>query len=514
MRCSGARSSRPQPALQAHQQALLHVAADRRDGQERRLVHREQVSVLVEDLLVERDAGLVVEEAVVVDAQRRLVGPLGRDRHAVLVDHLAGRDAGLPGRARDGREAIHQELGDRGPGAGRQADAARADAVAGGQRQGRAHGLVPAQWPMASSDAAISANTGPGRGIVGQAARAQRVQRRGAASCRARCAPAAPRSGSRRRALPRAAAPARARRRRAAGRTRRRSRPAGPARRRPAGCCGHRGRRAGCRAHAVARWPTRCRARSAARSRRASARRRRRRRACRTRGWAGRPGCESADRPATAPGRACPSGWPATRPRTAIRFGCAPAPMQAAISLCGQPSLVTWPLNSFTATGAVRPSACVQSARWITPEAPSPSGCCSDSTCQGMSGVASAASTAASGVSSKGLPANASQASRGSAVSQAGSASKRLAAMRTSSSARQFAISGGSACSRLPASISFCSRVQSPRRAGRASIALSVRISQRSDGGSAPAGTCADAVGLEADDVELRCSGRSPRAAR
>ena len=46
--------------------------------------------------------------------------------------------------------------------------------------------------------------------------------------------------------------------------------------------------------------------------------------------------------------------------------------------------------------------------------------------------------------------------------------------------------------------MSFCSRARSPSSAGRASIRLSVRISQRNRGGSAAAGTCAIWLALKA----------------
>ncbi|MDT4832247.1 hypothetical protein FQZ97_657920 [compost metagenome] len=98
---------------------------------------------------------------------------------------------------------------------------------------------------------------------------------------------------------------------------------------------------------------------------------------------------------------------------------------------------------------------------------------------------------------SNGLPAQASQARRGNVCSQSGNASKRLADRRSNSSCRQRATDGGRARRRLPASISFCMRVQSPRVSGSASIALSVRISQRSEGGSASAGTWAMRLALK-----------------
>jgi hypothetical protein len=150
-----------QLALQAHEQALLHVFADRRDRQEMGLVHGQQVFVPEQDGFVERDAALGLERAVVVDAQPCFVGPSFGDRHAVLVDHLARAHARFPGAARDGGEALHQELGDGGPGPGRQRDAARADAVAGGQRQRGGHGRFA--QAISSADT-ISAKAGRAAG--------------------------------------------------------------------------------------------------------------------------------------------------------------------------------------------------------------------------------------------------------------------------------------------------------------------------------------------------------------
>jgi hypothetical protein len=46
------------------------------------------------------------------------------------------------------------------------------------------------------------------------------------------------------------------------------------------------------------------------------------------------------------------SGCALILPTTGIRPGCEPAAMQAAFSLRGRPSLVSAPLNIFTATGS------------------------------------------------------------------------------------------------------------------------------------------------------------------
>jgi hypothetical protein len=124
-----------QLALEPHEQAFLQVLAGGRDGEEGGLVGHHELLVLEQHLLLEGDVHFAVERAVVVDAQRRFVAALDGDGDAVLVDHVAGHDALQPCVARDGGKALDQELGDGRPGAVGQADAARAHAVAGGQRQ-------------------------------------------------------------------------------------------------------------------------------------------------------------------------------------------------------------------------------------------------------------------------------------------------------------------------------------------------------------------------------------------
>ena len=331
-----------------------------------------------------------------------------------------------------------QELGDGGPGAGRQGDAARADAVAGGQRQ-RAHGGFARQAALSADT--ISANAGRAAGRVMHAARLRAPSAARASRCPRRrpagSAPAAPRAGGRRRAPRCAAGPAPARRRRGG---RKEAAPKSPSRQSP---CAVPQDVVGVEIavqDAARMQLRRGRGDAACHAQRdvgaTRPRRRRRRRACRTARLGG-PGqvAEGAGRPAPAPGPACPRDGCSTWPSTAIRLGCAPAAMQAAISLCGQPSLVTAPLNSFTATGRTRavrtlPVRPVDHAgrafaqlvlqrktcasRWPAwPARPAPPPRAS---------------------SSKGLPAKASQDSRGSDSSQSGRASRRLAEMRSSSS--------------------------------------------------------------------------------
>ena len=80
-----------------------------------------------------RNARLGFQRAVVVQAHMAAVGALRRDGGAKLIDHQAGRHALQPGLPRDGGEALDQKIGEGRPVACRQADAARAHAVAGRQ---------------------------------------------------------------------------------------------------------------------------------------------------------------------------------------------------------------------------------------------------------------------------------------------------------------------------------------------------------------------------------------------
>ena len=88
-----------------------------------------------------------------------------------------------------------------------------------------------------------------------------------------------------------------------------------------------------------------------------------------------------------------------------------------------------------------------------------------------------------------GLPARASQFSRGSVNSQSGNDSNALADKRANARLRQAAMVSGSALRRLPANASFSSAAQWPRLSGNCAMRLSVRISQRKVGGRLPAGT-------------------------
>jgi len=72
------------------------------------------------------------------------------------------------------------------------------------------------------------------------------------------------------------------------------------------------------------------------------------------------------------------------------------------------------------------------------------------------------------------------------------------------------AMLAGSCCKRFPASISFCSSGRWPSSSGSCSMQLSVRISQRSKGGSASPGTCSMRLALK--PIMLSCA-HCPRQA-
>ena len=102
----------PSCVLQAHQQGLVQEAAGRRHRQEVRLVDHDQVLVLEQHLLLERNRRFVIEFAVVPDARAGAHDAVGRQRRAGAVDHLAARHAVAPGglarlreNARPGRPA-------------------------------------------------------------------------------------------------------------------------------------------------------------------------------------------------------------------------------------------------------------------------------------------------------------------------------------------------------------------------------------------------------------------------
>ena len=175
------------------------------------------------------------------------------------------------------------------------------------------------------------------------------------------------------------------------------------------------------------------------------------------------------------------AGCSVSRATGVVRLGCSPAAKQAANSSCGNPSLVTSPLNSLSASGCGQPEACT---RWMWPEAPSPNKAPKRNAAHGTSGKA-----VSSGKSQPmALPAKASQDRRGHSVNQTGTALRRLAEMRSSSRRWAACRLSGKAVSRLPASISFCKAGRSPSAVGKWPSALSVRISQRKAGGSAAGG--------------------------
>ncbi|MDT4851206.1 hypothetical protein FQZ97_853800 [compost metagenome] len=181
--------------------------------------------------------------------------------------------------------------------------------------------------------------------------------------------------------------------------------------------------------------------------------------------------------------------------------GCCPAAWQAASSCSGMPSLVTAPLNSLSASAS--PAASSRCTRWMWPEAPSPSRSAMRSRPQAMRG----SDAGVARCQPSGLPARASQARRGSPVSQPGSSLKRLADRRSNSRHCALASPGGSAARQLPASMSFCSAGRWPSSAGSCSMALSVRMSQRSLVGSAAAGTCWMRLALK---PTISSAGQSP----
>src|SRR5450830_2055668 len=98
-----------------------------------RLVDHDQLLVLEQNHLIKRYARLFRHRAVVVDPSVALVGAVGRELHAVLIDHIALRHALVPDVPTDGGKALRQEIKGGGPGASGQPDAAGPDAVAGGR---------------------------------------------------------------------------------------------------------------------------------------------------------------------------------------------------------------------------------------------------------------------------------------------------------------------------------------------------------------------------------------------
>ena len=121
--------------LEPHQYGLSQVAARGHDRQEMRLVDHDQLLVLEHDDLVKRDARLIGHGAVIVEPLMALVGAVGCELHAVLIDHIALVHALVPDVPGDGFKALGQKIKCQGPAASGQADAAGPDAVAGGRHK-------------------------------------------------------------------------------------------------------------------------------------------------------------------------------------------------------------------------------------------------------------------------------------------------------------------------------------------------------------------------------------------
>ena len=80
-----------QPALEPHQQALLHKAAARRDRHEVRLVGHHQPLVLKRDVLADQRFGLGRQAPVVEDALAGAAGRAGVQRLALRIENFAAR---------------------------------------------------------------------------------------------------------------------------------------------------------------------------------------------------------------------------------------------------------------------------------------------------------------------------------------------------------------------------------------------------------------------------------------
>ena len=120
-------------ALQAHQQGLLQIASAWSHWQKMRLVDREHMVILKQHHFIEGNAFLDLDAAIVEQLEMCGVEPLGQDIVAELVDHIATRHARLDLVARHIRETLHQKIDHSHPGADRQHNTARSDAVAGRQ---------------------------------------------------------------------------------------------------------------------------------------------------------------------------------------------------------------------------------------------------------------------------------------------------------------------------------------------------------------------------------------------
>ena len=132
-----------QAAPQPHQQAALHEAPAGRDGHEVRLVGHHQPVVLEDDAFALGRGWLAGPAAVVEQALAGAAGRVGGERLAGFVQHRAGIQARLPFGAREGGQAVGQEVEHRRPARRGHGHAAGAHAVAQGQggAAGAAHGL-------------------------------------------------------------------------------------------------------------------------------------------------------------------------------------------------------------------------------------------------------------------------------------------------------------------------------------------------------------------------------------
>ena len=123
----------PQIAFEAYQHRFLQVLARRRDRQEVRLVHDDQVFVLMQDDFFKRNGLFRFKRPVVIHADVALKRARFSHQRAEFIHHLAARHALQPRLTRDGRKALNQKVGDGGPRPFRQAHATGANTVARGQ---------------------------------------------------------------------------------------------------------------------------------------------------------------------------------------------------------------------------------------------------------------------------------------------------------------------------------------------------------------------------------------------
>src|SRR5690349_6940348 len=171
-----------------------------------------------------------------------------------------------------------------------------------------------------------------------------------------------------------------------------------------------------------------------------------------------------------------------------MRFLCVPAAIQADISSIGDPSEVTSPLKTLTATCFSSALALeIQTPREITPDAPSPRSSLTWRSFQLIELNIGSLLTASLG--RQGLPAKAKKDNSGSSLkSHVGISSILLADNRRRPSFLQLAISSGKLFSWFPASMHFWRRWHFPILRGSKSIRLFVRINHLRFGGSESSG--------------------------